>query len=166
MPRLFAILFSVLGFLGAMPAVALDVPAGPVLLTVDGPIQHPNAGDSAVFDRAMLAQIDWREIESFTDFTVGKQLFAGPSLRALLSELGVQRGTLVARALDDYLVRIPIEDAELFGVILALEHNGVPLRVRNKGPIWIVYPAAVPEQINELHSARMIWQLVHITVEP
>ncbi len=165
MPCLRTVLFITLSLL-AMPALALDPPQTAPILTVDGAIGVTNDGDRAVFDRAMMHDLEWREIDSYTDFSDGIERFAGPSLASLLEALGVTSGELRAVALDDYVIRIPVGDAAEFGVILALQRNGKPMRVREKGPIWVIYPAEVPEDVNELHSSRMIWQLTHITVEP
>lgn len=164
MHRFFSFLLTL--FLSCLPLSlgALDAPETVAILTIDGDIGVMNDGKTAVYDRAMLERLDWREIDSYTDFTKGLQHFAGPTLSSLLKELGVSGGTLHAIALDDYVMEIPVSDAAEFNVILALEHNGKPMRVRQKGPIWIVYPAEVPEQVNELHSSRMVWQLKRITV--
>jgi hypothetical protein len=164
--RLCICLFCLIAMPLAGPASALDVPQGAPLLTVDGLIAQTNDGDLAVYDRAMLQALEWQEIETYTDFTLGVQHLAGPSLASLLKQLGVRRGTLRAVALDDYMIDIPVSDALAFGIILAIEQDGQPMRVRNKGPIWVVYPAPTPEDVNELHSSRMIWQLQRLTVKP
>jgi len=146
-------------------AWALEAPKGQILLTVTGEIASANADNKAQFDRAMLEALDWKEIESYTEFNDGLQTFAGPTLVSLLAELGVTDGTLNAIALDDYIIQIPVEDAAMYNVILALEWNGKKMRVRDKGPIWVIYPAADPSDLNELLSSRMIWQLKSIAVE-
>jgi hypothetical protein len=41
------------------------------------------------------------------------------------------------------------------------------MTVRDKGPLWIVYPYdAKPEYRQELIYSRSIWQLDHIEVKP
>ncbi|MBW4985808.1 oxidoreductase [Mameliella sp. CS4] len=150
----------------AGPARALDAPQGAPILIVDGLIAETNDRDRALFDRAMLEALDWQEIETYTEFSPGVQRLAGPSLASLLDQLGVRQGTLRAVALDDYMIRIPVSDVAEFGIILAIERDGMPMRIRNRGPIWIVYPAPTREDVNELHSSRMIWQLHRLTVEP
>lgn len=159
-------LFCLFAISAVAPAAALDRPTGPTILTVDGLINVFNYAGEARFDRAMLAALDWQEVETYTDYTEGVQHLAGPSLSSLLEVLGVTSGNLRGVALDDYVIDIPVADAAEFDVILALEWGGKPMRVRHKGPIWIVYPAPTPEDIDELLSSRMIWQLTRITVRP
>lgn len=159
------VLFLCAALLWLLPVHALEAPEGRVLLRVYGDINARNADDHAAFDRALLQALDWREIESYSDFFPGKERIAGPTLSSLLDVLGVEGGTLHATALDDFMIRIPVADAAEFDVIMALDRDGVPMKVRHKGPIWIFYPAPAPSDLNELHSSRMIWQLTHILVE-
>lgn len=166
MKRAFAVALLVLTWIFGTTVQALDAPTGRVLLTVSGAISETNAGDVAEFDRDMLAALDWREIESFTAFTEGPQNFAGPTLRSLLDALGVTGGTLLATAVDDYTLEIPVSDADEFSVILALSHNGKSMRVRDKGPIWVVYPATEEQAPQRKFYVSMIWQLVSIEVRP
>lgn len=158
-----AFLFALISV--STPALALDPPAGPVLLTVSGAISDTNSGDSAEFDREMLQALDWREIEAHTFSTVGKAQYAGPTLASLLDYLGVQDGMLTATALDDYQIEIPVSDAETYDVLLALDKDGRPMRVRDKGPIWIIYPSATLDEVTDYKGSRMIWQLNRIAVK-
>ena len=43
-------------------------------------------------------------------------------------------------ALNDYASEIPVEDFSKYKVILALKRNGEYMPVRDKGPLFIVYP--------------------------
>ena len=149
-----------------LPAFAanLQVPTGRVLLTVTGAISQTNVDETAVFDEDMLRALDWKEIETYTHYTLGLQTFEGPTLLSLLEELGVQEGMLRVVALDDYAVDIPGADAAKFTILLAMRHNGKPMRVRNKGPIWVIFPAASLDDIREEHESLSIWQLTSIDV--
>lgn len=166
MKRAFAVALLVLSWIFGTTVQALDAPTGRVLLTVSGAISATNAEGIAEFDRDMLEALQWREIESFTAFTEGPQKFAGPTLRSLLDALGVSGGTLLATAVDDYTLEIPVSDADEFSVILALSHNGKSMRVRDKGPIWVVYPATEEQAAQRKFYVSMIWQLVSIEVRP
>ncbi len=143
----------------------LAAPSGPVLLEVDGSISRTNDSERAVFDREMLANLDWVEVECYTPFTQGLQRFAGPTLMSLLDTVGANGATLQATAINDYSVEIPLSHAKLHGVILAMEHNGMPMRVRDKGPIWVVYPLKEREAQSKKFDTEMIWQLARLTVQ-
>jgi hypothetical protein len=151
----------------SVSADALPAPTGEVLLTVRGEIANRNDGDAALFDRAMLEALGVASFETTTIWTEGVQIFAGVPLGALLDALGAEGTTLRAIALNDYAVEIPVSDAEANGPIVAYLQNGEPMSVREKGPLWVVYPydARTAYQTEQIYS-RSIWQLVAIEVLP
>lgn len=72
---------------------------------------------------------------------------------------------LTARAINDYSVEIPLADAVEGGPIVAYERNGAVMSLRDKGPLWIVYPFdSDPAYQTEAIYSRSIWQLEEITV--
>ena len=163
--RLFLAVMALLGSAG-LAAAQLDSPGGQPVLLVTGAIAETNAADAARFDLEMLRALDWVEIETHTSFTEGVQRFAGPTLSSLLSAVGASGQVLRATALNGYYVEIPVADAAAHGVILAVEHNGELMRVRDKGPIWVVYPATEDEARRKLFDSEMIWQLQSLHVDP
>lgn len=159
-----ALLFFVLS---VTLARALDKPQGGfVLLTVSGEITAPNGDGVAEFDRALLESLDWREIETYTSFTEGPQRVAGPTLESLLEAVGAQGSSLTAWAINDYSITIPIEHARDHNVILAMEMNGARMRVRDKGPIWVIYPLTEEQAAMRMFDGEMIWQLVRLRINP
>ena len=149
----------------AAGAAALPKPQGPVLLEVTGVIDITNSDAAVRFDRAMLEALPQHRLETYTDWTEGLQVFEGPLLSDLLARIGAGGHTLHATALNDYAVDIPRSDAEDYPVLLALRHNGQPMSVRNKGPIWIIYPNKDPQAaMASPHNAKSIWQLRSLDV--
>ncbi|WP_417720553.1 molybdopterin-dependent oxidoreductase [Salipiger sp.] len=147
-------------------AAALE-PAGPVLLTVDGAIAPSRDGRAVRLDREMMMSLGVETIHTTTIWTEGEQTFTGMPLVNLLDALGVSSGTLKAVAVNDYAVEIPVTDAVEGGPIIAWERNGSTMSVRDKGPLWLVYPFdSVPAYQSEVIYSRSIWQLDRITVEP
>lgn len=158
-------LLAAASLLNPAPARAdLPTPSGPVILTVSGAITETNGDGVARFDREMLKALDWREIETFTSFTSGPQRFAGPTLASLLEAVGAQGSRLNATAINDYFVEIPVAHASEHDVLLAMEMNGKPMRIRDKGPIWVVYPLSEEEAAGKPFDTEMIWQLNRIEV--
>lgn len=149
----------------AWAASGLPHPSGQVVLRVSGAVQHVNADGMAQFDRAMLEGLDWVEVTTFTSFTDGAQSFAGPTLASVLRAVGATGATIRASAINDYTVEIPVAHAETHGVILAMDHNGAAMRVRDKGPIWVVYPLSESEAEKKPFDGEMIWQLVEMRIE-
>lgn len=150
----------------ALPVLAanLSTPTGRVLLTVSGAIDVHNGNGVAAFDRAMLETLDWQEIETYTSFTAGKQTFSGPTLASLFEAVRAQGGVIKATAINDYSVEFPLAYADNHDVILALEHNGKRMRVRDRGPIWIIFPLSEAKAAQQPFDREMIWQLDRIVI--
>ncbi|MHA6346670.1 putative pterin-binding protein [Roseivivax sp. CAU 1761] len=145
-------------------AEALPAPAGMPLLTVSGQIAATNAGTAAQFDRDMLEALDWREIETFTSFTEGPQRFAGPTLVSLLDRLGAEGSTVALTALNDYRIEFPLSYAADHDVLLTLDHDGAPMSIRRKGPIWVVFPLDEAGAAAKRFDGEMIWQLDRLQI--
>lgn len=144
---------------------ALGPPQGEVVLTVTGLISARNAGEAAQLDLVMLEAMEPVEFETHTIWTEGLQVFEGVPLATLLDRLGAQGSVIAASALNDYTVEIPVSDAVAEGPILAYRQNGAELSVRDKGPLWLVYPYdSDPSYQTEVIYARSIWQLARIEV--
>jgi hypothetical protein len=145
--------------------LALAVPAERVVLTVSGRISVANADGKAVFDRPMLERFAIREIRTSTPWTDGVQEFEGVFLSDVLTAVGAEGEMLVLTALDDYRVQVPVSDLWKYGVVVALKQDGAYMAVRDKGPLWVIYPM---DDYAELRSHRMtdrmIWQLSAVEV--
>ena len=153
--------------ISVMPVWAddLGMAQGDVLLTVSGAIETTNADGMAQFDLEMLEALDATVIDTSTIWTDGTQSFQGVSLDVLVDRLGLTGKTLRATAINDYAVDIPISDAVEGGPIIAYRLNGDTLSVRDKGPLWIVYPYDSDASYrSEVIYSRSIWQLDRIVV--
>ncbi|WP_342777524.1 oxidoreductase [Rubellimicrobium roseum] len=131
-----------------------------------GDIAIKNSEDAALFDRAMLEALGAETIETSTVWTDGVHAYTGVPLDTLLDHLGVEEGALYATALNDYAVEIPVSDAIKGGPVVAFDVDSAPMSVRDKGPLWLIYPFdANPDYRSEVIYSRSIWQLVRIEVE-
>lgn len=154
-----------MGSVLAAPAGTLADPSGPIVLIVTGDIVQTNHDQAAAFDMAMLQAMPSVTIQTNTIWTSGEQSFTGVPLFDLLQGLGVDHGTLRAYAINDYGIEIPVSDAVPDGPILAYLNNGKPMSVREKGPLWIIYPYDTnPDYQSETIYSRSIWQLNRIEV--
>ena len=69
-------------------------------------------------------------------------------------------------ALNDFAAELPASDAYDYEVILAVLRDGEAMSVREKGPIWVIYPMDDhPELQDEAYNDRLVWQLKEISVE-
>ena len=148
-------------------ASALDRPTGPVILTVTGAVTKPNAGATAQFDLQMLEALKGRTGTMNTPWIDGKATFSGPLLRAVLEAAGANGSTLQVRALNDYFATVPIADAAKLDTILATRIDGKPMSVRDKGPLFLIYPFDLDQSLyNEQYFSRSVWQIKEIEVKP
>lgn len=151
----------------AAPVFAGDLPArsGPVLLTVTGldPATHP--GGKAEFDLPMLKALGAEKITTTSIWTDGAHEFTGVPLQTLEQYLGIDAATLSLHALNDYVVQMPAAEVEPDAPILAYMMDGVTMPVRDKGPIWIIYPYdAAARYRTDTFFSRSVWQLDRIDV--
>ncbi len=128
------------------------------------------AGDTAVIlDRSEIAALDTVDIVTGTDWTNGTSHFTGPLVRDVLRLAVPDAGSfeaVIATAANDYSVEIPASDFQDYDVILAMTMDGERLTLRDKGPLWIVYPRDDYLELREpLINSRWIWQLVKLELK-
>lgn len=147
-------------------AETLRSPQGPVVLTISGNIANANQGQSAVFDLDMIRGLGVKVVRTKTPWTDGVSEFEGVLLRDILAAAGVRGAPIHAVALNDYKVDIPAADYMGHDVIVAYKLNGRILRIRDKGPLWVIYPwDDVPGLRTEVTYSRSIWQMNRIRVQ-
>lgn len=141
--------------------------SGPVLLTVDGDISIPNHGNNAIFDRAMLDELTQREFATSTIWTQDVKVFSGPTLQGILDYVGAGPGDIRANALNNYSSYLRRTEVTQDTPIIATRIDGMPFPVREKGPLWIVFPYdRHPSFRSELIYAMSVWQLESLTITP
>lgn len=166
--REFGLGVAVLGGLISSGAKAgsLTAPADKPILTVGGKIGITNVDDTAQFDRAMLEKLGMTTIETTTPWYTGTVKFEGVPMTELMKALGAKGEKLVAVALNDYSTEIPIEDFAKFKPILAIKRNGEYMPIKDKGPLFIVYPYdSDPELKSQKYYSRSAWQVSRLTVK-
>ncbi len=153
--------------LAVLPQVrALDRSKSRVVLSVTGRISQRNAGERAEFDMDMLAALPQHSFTTNTPWYKEPRKFTGPLLRDVLAAVGAQGKTLRAVALNDYKVELPVEDSKRFDVVMARLMDDKPMPVRDKGPLFIIYPFDSNEALrSELYYSRAAWQLKSLEVE-
>jgi hypothetical protein len=143
-----------------------DQAVGPVVLKINGKIGTKNTADGALFDDAMLDALPQKSYVTETPWTKGRVKFTGSLLSDVLKAVNASGTNIKAIALNDYKVNIPMEDAKKYGVILAREIDGKKIGVRDKGPLFVMYPfEQFPEIKVSTYFSRCIWQLQSISIE-
>ncbi len=153
---------ALLLLLTPVASLALDaLPSGdgPAVLTIRA------NGAEHVLDAAALRALPAETIETETIWTEGKQTFTGVRMTEILDRLGITDGTLTLVAVNDYRISIDVDDFTPDGALLAYDRNGAPMTLRDKGPVWMVYPYdADPRFRTEITYANSIWQLDRIEI--
>ena len=146
-------------------AGTLAEPSGKPILSVGGKITQTNQAAAAVFDLSMLEALDQTVIETTTPWYNGSVKFEGVPMTRLMEAVGADGTTLVVSALNDYTSEIPIEDFAKYHPILAIKRNGDYMPVRDKGPLFIIYPYdSSPELNKQKFYSRSPWQIARMQV--
>ncbi len=147
-------------------ASALQVPSGKAILTVSGAISVTNHLNEAIFDRAMLEALGMEAITTNTPWSKGPVRFEGVRMDLLMQVVGAKGSFVTAYSLNDYITKLPISDFARFKPILALKRNGEYMPVRDKGPLFIVYPYdSDPVLQQQAYYNRSAWQIASMVVE-
>jgi hypothetical protein len=151
------------GVVSPLPAVE-----GEVILTISGKISATNTADNtAQFSITMLEQLG---VVSYSvddpQASAERQTFSGVLVGTLLAAVGADANAtaLFITAVDDYDVRIPIEDIRQYPVLLATRDNDGLLTIDRWGPTRIVYPYGYFD-LDSKYDSRWIWDIATIVVE-
>jgi hypothetical protein len=122
---------------------------------------------SVAFSLEELLAMPQTTVVTKNDYVDNTTEFQGPLLSAILERLEIDRSAnLKMVALNDFASEVPASDAYDFNVILAVLREGERMPVRDKGPIWVIYPMDDnPELQDEAYNGRLVWQLKEISVE-
>lgn len=121
---------------------------------------------SYLFTDKQLLAMPVHSITTSTSWTPQRK-FEGIAVADILARVGAKGSTLTFYALNDYYIDVPLSDVEKYNMILAYKMDGVMLKIRNFGPLFLVYPrdAAGPELNSPLYNSRFIWQVDRIVIK-
>jgi hypothetical protein len=158
---------GILALGGGARAEGLPTPHNKPILEIKGQISIANTPENtALFDREMLEKLGVTKVQTSTPWTDGRPVFEGVLMRELLKRVGASGHNITAVALNDYKVTLPISDFEKYPIILAYKMDGQVLKVRDKGPLWIIYPQ---DEFSELRDKsvhqKWIWQIKEFEVD-
>jgi hypothetical protein len=152
-------------FAGQAFAAPLASPKDNPILVISGDIANTNDGAVARFDRAMLESIGTVKLTTLTPWYDAPSEYEGVSMRALMAYVGARGTEVLATALNDYQSEIPMSDFERYNVVLAMKRDGALMPIRDKGPLFIVYPFDSDPQLRaEQYYSRAVWQVKELDV--
>lgn len=145
-----------------LAASAGRVHANDTRLIVDG---QGDGTDLRAFTDADLMALPQVSFNTSTIWTNATAQFSGPSLASVLEAAGAQDGNIRMTAINDYKVDMPRAQIEPAAPIIANRIDGAPFGIREKGPLWLVFPFDSDDryQTEEVYSFS-IWQLTQIQI--
>ena len=118
-----------------------------------------------------LEQLDALEQTTYVTknpFIDGTSEFSGPLARVVLADAGQDMpkdAQLTVMAINDYKIDLPVSEILDFDVMLATRRDGETMSLREKGPIWIMYPISGNAELeDEAINSRLVWQLKSIQI--
>ncbi len=142
--------------------VASRSTTAPVILTITG-----LAGAPAMISRWQISR-SCRKRKSAPPhpWHDGVQHFEGVSLQVLMESLKLTGANAQVVALNRYRTTIPTKDFSDHKPILAYRRNGAAMEVREKGPLFVIYPYDTNAALkNDTYFSRSAWQVRSISVE-
>lgn len=123
------------------------------------------ASGPRTFTLAELEALGTARIRTSGPWIDGSPVFEGVPLSRLLQAVGATGDTLSIVALNDYVVDVPVEDAQMHEPILALRRDGELMPIAEMGPLFLVYPYdSNPVLQTDIYYARSVWQIAAIEV--
>ncbi|NVO06235.1 MAG: hypothetical protein HXX19_10065 [Rhodoferax sp.] len=139
---------------------------GKTILSVTGNLSKASGPEGMALSEAAIDALPVHTITTSTPWFKTVTTFSGPLLSDLLESVGAKGSLLTLRALNDYRVQVPVSDAYAFQPILARKINHKPISVRDKGPLFLIYPFDANPALNtDIYFARSIWQIKSMVVE-
>jgi len=149
----------------AQPALALGAPKERPILAISGKIGVKNAGDVARFDMKMLEALPQQTFTTRTPWYDKPVKFTGPLLADVLAAVKANGSTISAVAINDYKISIPVGDLKHKPIVARLLDDQ-PMPVREKGPLFVVYPFDSSAELrSSTYYERSIWQLKALEVQ-
>jgi hypothetical protein len=150
----------------AAQAQALDKPKERVVLSVSGKIGVKNAGKMALFDMKMLEALPQHSFTTNTPWHDRPVKFTGPLLADVLAAVKASGSVVKAVAINDYAISIPVTDTTQHKVIVARLLDDKPMAVRDKGPLFVIYPFDDSAALRSfIYYERSIWQLKALDIQ-
>lgn len=141
-------------------------PQGKIILTVTGTATSLSHGSVFKFDMALLENLPRHVVKTANPWRDEVSVYEGVLLRDLLYAVGTTGSVMNVRALDDYHEDIEIADVQSIDVILAYKRDGLYMPVRDKGPLFVVFPFTDdPSLLTAARRSQSVWQVNRIVIK-
>lgn len=119
------------------------------------------------FTLAELKNLPANDVRTKTIWTDKSHAFSSVSFKDLMDHLDVNpKGkTITMIALNDYSIEVELDTLIEHNAFIAYAMDGKKMRIRDKGPLWVLYPFSDKPEINiPPYQAHSIWQLKTIVI--
>lgn len=117
-------------------------------------------------DGDALGAMKRQKIETTTPWTDGMTVFEGVVGDAFFEEIAPDATMITAVALDDYIIKIPVQVLREDGAIIADRMNGATMSAAEKGPYWIIFDFDdLPVERQSEFRNYSVWQLVEMQLD-
>jgi hypothetical protein len=159
--------FGAVALNGGAGAQQIPAPKTRPILEITGTVENSNTASGTIaLDREGLATLGVSTVQTSTPWTDGRPVFEGVLMRDLLKRVGAKGDTITVVALNGYKVVLPVADFEKYPVLLAYKMDGEVLKVRDKGPLWIIYPQDDYTELKDQSVHRKwAWQIKEFRLE-
>lgn len=128
-------------------------------------VRNVSDGTSVSFTQEELMALPQASFDTGTIWSEGVDTYAGPTLASVLAAAQMPAGDLKLYAINDYNVDFPAERLGEDAPIVANRINGKAFSVRDKGPLWVMFPFDNGKGYNNEDTfALSVWQLKQIDV--
>jgi hypothetical protein len=126
-----------------------------------------NGETVAHYSRTEIESLEaWGELETETPWTDQSTRYEGIPFRTLIppeTPLDGKEVRLLAR--NGYLIEVPLSTILKGDGFLAFKADGKWMRLRDKGPVWLIFPFSQHPELNDGEYRRIaVWMLEEIDV--
>lgn len=121
-------------------------------------------GREMTLSAAQLGALPQYAMATANEFVDGITCFWGPLARdvAAMNDMDADSVAFLTAA-NDYSIDIAVSEFLDYEVLFATAMDGQVLSMRDKGPIWVVYPMSTYAELGDpIYNNRLIWQLVRM----
>ncbi len=137
------------------------------LLSLNAMAQHPvltvqSEAASVSFTLAEFKTLPSTQVRTKTIWTDKTHTFSSVTFKDLMKHLHIDtKGKKITMiALNDYSIQVAIDTLIKYNAFIAYAMDGKTMRIRDKGPLWVLYPFSDQPDINiPPYQAHAIWQL-------
>ncbi|MGF1765018.1 molybdopterin-dependent oxidoreductase [Aliivibrio kagoshimensis] len=108
-----------------------------------------------------LTSLPSASITTDLPWTPDVNTYTGVPLIELLRSEGIEDAkAVILYGLNDYAAVVQMSDVKKYNPIIAYYKNSKPMKVRDKGPYWLIFPLDQYEELNTAYYyTQMVWQL-------